>query len=66
MLGYKLTSEQKDLLVGVEYTTDMYLNPIQDVNGDWFIFSVEVNLCNIAWVKTLPQEDYVPPINLIP
>lgn len=66
MIGYKLTTEQKDLLVGVEYTTDMYFNPIQDVNGDWFIFSVEVNLCDIAWVKTLPQEDYVPPINLIP
>ena len=66
MLGYKLTTEQKDLLVGVEYTTDMYFNPIQDVNGDWFIFSIEVNLCDIAWVKTLPQEDYVPPIIQVP
>ena len=66
MIGYKLTTEQKDLLEGVEYTTDMYFNPIQDVNGDWYIFSVEVNLCDLAWVKTLPQEDYVPPIIQVP
>ena len=66
MLGYKLTTEQKDLLEGVEYTTDMSFNPIQDVNGDWFIFSAEVNLCDIAWVKTLPQVDYVPPIIELP
>jgi hypothetical protein len=66
MIGYKLTTEQKDLLVGVEYTTDMYFNPIKDIDGYWFIFSVEVNLCDIAWVKELQPSSFEPKIILLP
>ena len=35
-----LTQEQKDLIVGKEYTTDSYFNPLQDLNDNWII-SVE-------------------------
>ena len=35
-----LTEEQKDLLVGQEFMVDVYFNPVQDINNNWFI-SVE-------------------------
>lgn len=65
MIGYKLTIEQKDMLVGNEYRPNNYFNTVQDINGDWFIFNREVDKCCIdefAWVKDLPTYEYVPPI----
>jgi hypothetical protein len=58
-----LTIEQKDLLVGQQYTTDSYFNPIQDLNNNWIISQEEMNGCTneeFQWVKTLPLIDYVP------
>jgi hypothetical protein len=58
-----LTIEQKDLLVGQQYTTDSYFNPIQDLNNNWIISQEEMNGCTneeFQWVKTLPLIDYAP------
>ena len=41
IIGYKLTLEQADELRGKEFAPDNYFNPVQDINGDWFIFEVE-------------------------
>jgi hypothetical protein len=71
MMVAELTIEQKDQLVGNEYATDSYFNPIQDANGKWIISQQEINECtnvSFQWVKELPLIEYVPKPqnNLIP
>lgn len=69
MIGYKLNTQQKDLLVGQEFAPNQYFNPVPDINGYYFIFDGEVNGCvneDFIWVKELPQAEYVPPINDMP
>lgn len=64
MTGYKLTTEQKDLLVGQQFAPDEYFNPVPDIDGVYFIFEGEVNNCvneEFMWVKELPEAEYVPP-----
>lgn len=65
MIVYKLTEEQKDLLINQEYTPDNYFNPIQDIDGNWIITQEEINLCtnsNFLWVNTLEYKLYKPRI----
>ena len=57
---YMLTEEQANQLKGVEYTTDMTFNPIQDANGNWIISVEEVSTSIIDWVKELPAIEYNP------
>jgi hypothetical protein len=57
---YMLTEEQATQLKGVEYTTDMTFNPIQDANGNWIISVEEVSTSTIDWVKELPSIEYNP------
>ena len=60
-----LTIEQKDLLIGKEFNTDSYFNPIQDADDNWIISQIEINLCNneeFFWVKDLPLIEYNPKI----
>ena len=61
---YLLTIQQKDSLVGQFYAPSCMFNPIQDINGDWFITSQEVIDCvnpDLQWVKDLPQMSFTPP-----
>ena len=58
-----LTIEQKDLIVGQQYTTDSYFNPIQDLNNNWVISIEEMEYCtnvDYLWVKDLPLIIYEP------
>jgi len=58
-----LTIEQKDLIVGQEYTTDSYFNPIQDLNNNWVISIEEMEYCtnvDYLWVKDLDLIIYEP------
>ena len=58
-----LTEEQKDLLVGQEFMVDVYFNPVQDINDNWFISVEEMDQCvneNFMWVKDLELIDYEP------
>jgi hypothetical protein len=51
-----LTETQKNQLVGHQYTTDGYFNPIQDENDNWVISIEEIFYCdveNFMWVKDL-------------
>ena len=61
---YKLTLEQKELLVGVEFIPNNYFNPVQDINGEWFISKEEVEQCSIDWVKKLTESEYIAPNGL--
>jgi hypothetical protein len=59
-----LTLEQKNKLVGIEYTTDIYFNPVLDINDNWVITLDEIeNLTNeeYSWVKDLPIIEYQEP-----
>ena len=56
MIGYKLTPEQADTLRGKEFEPDNFFNPVQDINGDWFIFEVEYQHTNY----TIEPSEYVP------
>lgn len=65
MKVYKLTTAQKNQLIGVEYIEDCKYNPIQDAANNWFISSEEVNQTTneqFLWVKDLPQIEYNPKI----
>jgi hypothetical protein len=58
-----LTEQQKNELVGHQYTTDSYFNPIQDFQDSWVISIEEITLCDnpqFLWVKNLPLIEYQP------
>ena len=64
-----LTIEQKDLIVGKQYTTDSYFNPIQDLNDNWVISIEEMNYCDnndYLWVKDLDLIIYEPKVQVNP
>jgi len=58
-----LTQEQMYSIVGKEYTTDSYFNPLQDLNDNWIISVEEMEFCtntDYLWVKDLPLIIYEP------
>ena len=64
-----LTIEQKDLIVGQQYTTDSYFNPIQDLNDNWIISIEEMEYCtnvDYLWVKNLDLIIYEPKVQVNP
>ena len=66
MKVYKLTTEQKEALIGQTYDGLQYFNPVLDADGNFFISIEEVNQCInelFQWVKDLPIITYNPIIN---
>ena len=66
MIGYILTPEQKELIQGQYFATDIFFNCVADINGVWFLFLSEqdiplVQSSQYAWTLTLPQGEYTPP-----
>jgi len=64
MMGYKLTPEQADTLRGKEFEPDNFFNPVQDINGDWFIFEVEYELASrteYPWMDGLVKVEFIAP-----
>lgn len=68
---YKLTTEQKDQLVGQTYDSLQFFNPVLDADDNWFISLEEYNLLTlvranelgvISWWFTLPLIPYNPVI----
>ena len=63
---YKLTEEQKDLLIGQTWDGVQYFNPVLDADGNWFISEQEVNGCThqgmVEWIHDLQQIPYNPVI----
>jgi hypothetical protein len=63
MIVALLTTDQKEQLLGKEYTTDSYFNPIQDANDNWVISVEEIDSCtneDFAWIKDLQLITYEP------
>ena len=64
-----LTIKQKDLIVGQQYTTDSYFNPIQDLNDNCVISIEEMEYCtnvDYLWVKNLDLIIYEPKVQVNP
>ena len=58
-----LTLEQKDLLIGQQYTTDSFFNPIQDFNNNWVISQEEIQQNTneaFSWLADLELTEYKP------
>ncbi len=58
-----LTIEQKDLLLGQQYATDSYFNPIQDLDNNWVISTEEIEQNtneNFNWLTNLELIEYKP------
>jgi hypothetical protein len=56
-----LTEEQKDSIVGQQFTTDSFFNPIQDKWDNWIISVEEMAYCTnstFLWVKELDLIPY--------
>jgi hypothetical protein len=66
MIGYRLTAEEALQIDGKYFAENQSFKPIQDINGDWFIFEGEVNghITNseFDWVKDLQPSEYIAPI----
>lgn len=65
-----LTETQKNQLIGQQYTSDSYFNPIQDIDDNWIISIEEMQYCTVEeflWVKELDLIVYNPkPLPPIP
>lgn len=52
-----LTETEKNSLIGQQYSSYAYFNPIQDIDNNWVISIEEINLCDnqeFMWIKDLP------------
>lgn len=69
-----ITELQKDILVGKQFETDSFFNPIQDLNLNWVISEIEYYYCLGLWylnelnlellfIKDLVLTVYEPKIN---
>jgi hypothetical protein len=59
----RITEEQKNILHNQQYADDSFFNPIQDINGEWIISTIEINDCvneTFSWVKDVPLVEYTP------
>jgi hypothetical protein len=60
-----LTIEQKDSLIGVQYISDVYYNPVLNIDGLWCLSMEEIDNTtneNYLWVKDLTLIPYFPPL----
>jgi hypothetical protein len=58
-----LTETEKNQLVGQQYASDSYFNPIQDIDDNWIISIEEMQYCTVQeflWVKELDLIVYNP------
>jgi hypothetical protein len=58
-----LTENEKDQILGQQYSPDSYFNPIQDIDDNWIISTEEINYCvnpEFEWIKTIPLIEYKP------
>ena len=63
----KLTQEQRDSLVDIEFLPQTFFNlDVRDINDNYFIDEVEINQCDVQWLKDLPLTEYQPKIQINP
>ena len=55
-----LTTEQKDLIDGYEMRPFNFVNVIQDINDNFVIDEITINILNIEWLDDLPLVNFNP------
>ena len=70
MIGYTLTTEQKEDIQGVYYTPYEFFNCVQDINNVWFLFLSQQDketILGTEWeyLLELPEQEYIQPFNEI-
>jgi hypothetical protein len=66
MIGYILTTQQVEEVQGKFITPYLFINCVQDINGNWFFFGNEQDKEAFAntefmWLFDLPEAEYIPP-----
>ena len=62
-----ITQEQRDSLLGVEFMPQTFFNlNVKDINENYFIDEIEINQCDIQWLKDLPLIEYEPKTQVNP
>ncbi len=73
MLARKLTTQQKDILIGKMFNNDSYFNPVIDASNEWVISEEVFQSCTLIkaielgienWFPNLPQKDSNPVITI--
>jgi hypothetical protein len=68
MIGYILTEEQANEVQGKFITPYAFIYCVQDINDIWFYVPTtteekeEILNSDYAWVLTLPQAEFIPPV----
>jgi len=59
---YKINAGQKNAIEQQPFARNKFYNPVQDINGDWFISEIEMNTIvkNKGWKNSL-EAIYVTP-----
>ena len=58
-----LTQEQKDQIQGQKFAIDSYFLPIEDIDGNWIVSTIEQENCvhpDFQWIKKCPRIEYKP------
>lgn len=72
MKGYKLTTEQKESIQGIEFADAQAFNCVQDINDEWFTFITEQQIEFIKdtewnWILNCDKGEYIEkPSSLFP
>lgn len=58
----KITEEQAIEITNQEYSPGSLFNPVQDINGDWFVSEIERGLGSelFPWLTGLEAVDFIP------
>ena len=62
MEAYKINTGQKKAIEKNPFAQNQFFNPVQDINGEWFIGESEINslIQHQGWKNAMLSE-YVPP-----
>ena len=66
MIGYKITIEQANCLIGKKMNNNVFYLPIKDVNENYFIFESEKTEAEILLNATFKSSKFVPNTKNIP
>ena len=60
--AYKISTDQKMQIEHTKFSDASFFNPVQDINGDWFVFEVEMEAAVLTrnWKRAV-LTDYVAP-----
>lgn len=61
MIMYRIKKGQAKALTKRKYDNGISFNPVQDINGDWFIGEEEINYCVLYFGFEPEEAEFIPP-----